>query len=91
MNPDDTTTRYPVCEVNRFEALRGAAIRQDCIPLKVGYELEERAMKAEAEVARHQSNLRRAIQIEAENIRLRRLLERQHDILCQHGLEEYGN
>jgi hypothetical protein len=26
-----------------------------------------------------------------ENIRLRRLLEKQHDILCQHGLEEYGN
>jgi hypothetical protein len=31
------------------------------------------------------------IVLNAENIRLRRLLEKQHDILCHHGLEEYGN
>lgn len=34
---------------------------------------------------------RRLATSNAENIRLRRLLEKQHDILCHHGLEEYGN
>jgi hypothetical protein len=52
MTTNDTTTQCPVCEANRFEALRGCALRKDCIPLKVGYELEERAMQSEAEVAR---------------------------------------
>ena len=49
---------------------------------------QKRAEKAEAENAKSE---RIRIVLNEENIRLRRLLEKQHDILCRHGLEEYGN
>lgn len=45
-----TTTDTPRTYAARFEALRGAALRQDCIPLKLGEELERELNASKAEV-----------------------------------------
>ena len=58
-----TTTDTPRTDAARFEALRGAALRQDCIPLKLGEELERELNASKAEVERLKANLRRAIEI----------------------------
>jgi hypothetical protein len=42
------TTDTPRCEAARFEALRGLALRQDCIPLKLGEELERELTEAQS-------------------------------------------
>jgi hypothetical protein len=47
MNPDTPRT-----DAARFEALRSSALRQDCIPLKLGQELERELNASQAEVAR---------------------------------------
>jgi hypothetical protein len=47
MNPDTPRT-----EAARFEALRSSAFRQDCIPLKLGQELERELAASQAEVER---------------------------------------
>ena len=38
----------PRCEAARFEALRSSALRTDCIPLKLGEELERELTEAQA-------------------------------------------
>jgi septal ring factor EnvC (AmiA/AmiB activator) len=45
-------TDTPRTEAARFEALRSSAFRQDCIPLKLGQELERELAASKAEVAR---------------------------------------
>jgi len=52
------TTDTPRTEAARFEALRSSALRQDCIPLKLGQELELELTASQAEVER----LREALQ-----------------------------
>ena len=78
----------PRTDAARFEALRGLALRQDCIPLKLGQELErelthslENQFKTQAEVER----------LKAGNHDLETQLARAHEELCQAGLREYGN
>lgn len=51
------TTDTPRTDAARFEALRGAAVRKDCIPLKLGQELERELAASKAEVARLQMEL----------------------------------
>jgi len=41
-------TDTPRCEAARFEALRSSALRTDCIPLKLGEELERELTEAQA-------------------------------------------
>lgn len=48
MNNPDT----PRTEAARFEALRSSALRTDCIPLKLGQELERELNASKAEVER---------------------------------------
>jgi hypothetical protein len=45
------TTDTPRTDAARFEALRSSALRQDCIPLKLGQELERELAASQAEVA----------------------------------------
>lgn len=58
-----TTTDTPRTDAARFEALRAAALRLDCIPLKLGQELERELNEAKSEVERLKANLRRAIEV----------------------------
>jgi hypothetical protein len=52
-----TTTDTPRTDAARFEALRSSAFRQDCIPLKLGQELERELKASKAEVALLQKEL----------------------------------
>jgi len=65
MNPDTPRT-----EAARFEALRSSALRQDCIPLKLGQELERELNASQAEVAT----------LRDENKELRKLMRRSIDL-----------
>jgi hypothetical protein len=53
MEQDET----PRTEAARFEALRSSALRQDCIPLKLGRELERELAASQAEVERLKEQL----------------------------------
>jgi hypothetical protein len=55
-----TTTDTPRTDAARFEALRGLALRQDCIPLKLGQELELELLAAQAEVERLTGRMKEA-------------------------------
>jgi multidrug efflux pump subunit AcrA (membrane-fusion protein) len=55
MNPDTPRT-----EAARFEALRSSAFRQDCIPLKLGQELERELAASQAEVERLTGRMKEA-------------------------------
>jgi uncharacterized protein YdeI (YjbR/CyaY-like superfamily) len=48
-------TDTPRTDAARFEALRSSAFRQDCIPLKLGQELERELAASQAEVERLQT------------------------------------
>jgi hypothetical protein len=51
------TTDTPRTEAARFEALRSSALRQDCIPLKLGQELERELAASQAEGERLKKEL----------------------------------
>jgi hypothetical protein len=55
--PINMTTDTPRTEAVRFEALRSSAFRQDCIPLKIGQELERELAASKAEVERLKKEL----------------------------------
>jgi hypothetical protein len=57
------TTDTPRTDAERFEALRSSAFRWDCIPLKLGQELERELNASQAEVERLQRQLTRAVSI----------------------------
>ena len=50
-------TDTPRTDAARFEALRSSAFRQDCIPLKLGQELERELAASKAEVERLREEL----------------------------------
>jgi chromosome segregation ATPase len=54
------TTDTPRTDAARFEALRSSAFRQDCIPLKLGQELERELNASQAEVAKLRDELERS-------------------------------
>jgi len=56
------TTDTPRTDVSRFEALLGSALRRDCIPLRLGQELERELNASQAEIARLRELLNRAIE-----------------------------
>jgi hypothetical protein len=60
------TTDTPRTDAARFEALRSAALRQDCIPLKLGQELERELNASQAEVERLLDKLRLAVMLAEE-------------------------
>jgi hypothetical protein len=91
------TTDTPRTEAARFEALRGAALRQDCIPLKLGQELERELADSKKWLDERYKALseadERAEKAEAEVERLRSQLNRAVEIAdkiwadCSNGSE----
>jgi hypothetical protein len=70
-------TDTPRTEAARFEALRSSAFRQDCIPLKLGQELERELAASKAEVARLRDENK---ELRDENKELRKLMRRSIDL-----------
>ena len=98
-----TTTDTPRTDAARFEALRGLALRQDCIPLKLGQELELELLAARDDNFNLANALSKA-EAEVEELKkgkvfvdpkwiydLEAQLAKAHEELCQAGLREYGN
>ena len=80
MEQNDT----PRTEAARFEALRSSAFRQDCIPLKLGQELERELGASKAEVARLRDENKELRdenkELRDENKELRKLMRRSIDL-----------
>jgi hypothetical protein len=80
MEQNDT----PRTEAARFEALRSSAFRQDCIPLKLGQELERELGASKAEVARLRDENKELRdenkELRDENKKLRELMRRSIDL-----------
>jgi hypothetical protein len=57
------TTDTPSTNAATFETLRNSALRRDCIPLKLGQDLELELAAAKAEVERVRNLLSRTIEL----------------------------